>query len=323
MFGGKTVMERIWVIDGHCDSLGAFLDGTRSLCTSDEVGHWDLGRARQGAIGLQFMAAFIESQYKPALAVWRGMQLIEAAHKFVRENQEQTFLIKTRSDLERVPDPTKVGLLLSVEGGEVIGENIFMVDIIFKLGVRALGLTWNQRNALAEGVGEDSGSGLTKLGLAVVQRMNELGMVVDVAHLNQQGFWDVLEHSAAPVVASHSCARSLCDHPRNLTDAQLRALAAKGGVAGVNFYPGFLVESGKAHRQDVVRHIIHMAEVAGVESVGLGSDFDGIEEPPEQLENAGLYPELAADLERAGFTTQEINQIFHGNLMRLLQNVIK
>ena len=199
-----------------------------------------------------------------------------------------------------------------------------MLDIIYQLGVRALGLTWNQRNALADGVGEEgTQSRLTNFGQEVVLRMNELGMLIDVSHLNEPGFWHVLDLSRDPIVATHSCAKALCNHPRNLTDQQLRALAKHKGVVGVNFYPRFLRETGPATREDVVRHICHIAEVAGVETVGLGSDFDGITEVPKGLEHVGDYSYLIDDLTKVGFSTKEVEQISGRNFMRLLSNVLK
>jgi membrane dipeptidase len=234
------------------------------------------------------------------------------------------FFVQGKLDLEQIPDPTRLGILLSVEGGEILGEDLFMLDIIFKLGVRALGLTWNQRNAIGAGVGEaDMRYKLSNFGQEVVRRMNKLGMLVDVSHLNEAGFWHVLEVSQNPIAATHSCAKVLCAHPRNLTDQQLRALARHKGVIGVNFYPRFLKETGVATRQDVVRHICHIAEVAGVETVGLGSDFDGIEETPEGLGHVGEYNYLRDDLMKTGFSSREVEQIMGGNFMRLLSDVLK
>lgn len=316
-------MEDFWVVDGHCDSLGDFTEGKRDLKQSMEEGHWDLPKARKSKIALQFMAAFIESKYKPYLATQRGLQLIGAAHRFLAQNREEVFLIQQREDLEQVSKNKKIAILLSVEGGEVLNQDLFMLDILYKLGVRALGLTWNQRNALADGIGEDTGSRLTRFGRTVVCRMNELGMVTDVSHINEAGFWHVLEISTLPVIASHSCAKKLCPHPRNLDDSQLKALAEQGGIVGVNFCPDFLVEAGQAKREDVIRHIAHIVEVAGIRTVGLGSDFDGIEEAPVGLEDAGQYQLFAEDLLKAGFTGDEVAHIFYKNFMRLLSQVLK
>ncbi|MFZ3102728.1 MAG: dipeptidase [Desulfitobacteriaceae bacterium] len=316
-------MEAIWVVDGHCDSLGDYLMAKRTLKDPNEGGHWDLLRAKEGNVALQFMAAFIESEYKPDRATVRGFQLIEAARRLINENTARVFLISNKADLVQLPDKHKVGLLLSVEGGEILGDSVVMLDTIFQLGIRALGLTWNQRNALGDGVGESQNKGLTSFGQRVIRRMNELGMLIDVSHLNEPGFWDVLELSQYSIVASHSCAKALCSHPRNLTDQQLKSLAANGGVVGVNFNPTFLTHTLPAKREDVVRHISHIAEVAGVEAVGLGSDFDGIPDVPELLADATQFPGLAQDLIKAGFSKGEIEQIFHKNFMRLLKSVLK
>lgn len=316
-------MENIWVIDGHCDSLGDYLNGKRTLQNPDEGGHWDLKRAREGKIMIQFLAAYIESEYKPSRSLLRGLELIHAAHRFIKENNTDVFLIKDQKDLLLLPSHEKTALLLSVEGGEILGEDLFMLDLIYELGVRALGLTWNQRNAIADGAGEKTQSRLTRFGERVIDRMNKLGMLIDVSHLNEAGFWHVLELSNQPIVASHSCAYSLCPHPRNLTDDQLRALARNHGVVGVNFFPAFLRQEGEAALSDVVRHICHIAEVAGVETVGIGSDFDGISYTPLGLEHVGKMSELSKALSDVGFTHQEIEQIMYKNFMRLLFSVIK
>lgn len=312
------------IIDGHCDSLIHFVEGERTLDDSSEGGHWDIPRARIAGISLQFMAAYIETEYKPYKATIRGLQLIEGARKFIASHPDQLFFVLGKDDLLLMPDPARIGILLSVEGGEILGQNLFMLDKIYQLGVRALGLTWNQRNELGDGVGEGrTQSRLTKLGQEVVWRMNELGMLIDVSHLNEAGFWHVLELSKYPIVASHSCAKALCNHPRNLTDQQLRALAKHKGVVGVNFYPDFLKQTGIVRREDVVRHISHIADVAGVETVGFGSDFDGITEAPEGLENVGYYCYLIEDLRKVGFSSQEIEMIAGENFRRILLNVLK
>lgn len=316
-------MFKPWVIDGHCDSIGDYVLEKRKLKLGTEGGHWDIERARAGGMALQIMACFIESEYKPYSASQRGLELIDAAKRFIAENPEQIFLIRCLKDLGQLPNPDKIGILLSVEGGEILGESLFMLDIIYELGVRALGLTWNQRNAIADGAGEQTNSRLTRLGQKVIQRMNELGMLIDVSHLNEAGFYHVLELTSSPIIASHSCAYTLCPHPRNLTDDQLKALSRNHGLVGINFYSRFLTEKGEASIDHVVRHIAHIAEVAGIDTIGLGSDFDGIDEAPKGLEDASKYPNLAEALLKAGFNRLEIEQIFFSNFRRLLGDVIK
>jgi len=312
-----------WIVDGHCDSIIDFVEGRRKLADDTGSGHWDLARAKRAGVGLQFMAAFIETKFKPNLATLRGLELVEAVHRFVAEQEAAAFLVQSRSDLALLPDGERVGVLLSIEGGEILGESLFLVDILHRLGVRAFGLTWNQRNALADGVGEIAAqSRLTTFGERVVRRLNDLGILVDVSHLNEPGFWHVLDISTQPIIASHSSAKALCDHRRNLSDEQLRALARQRGVVGVNFAPHFLRADGCATRADVVRHIQHIAAVAGVETVGLGSDFDGIETVPVGLEQVGDLPQLIEDLRSAGFNRTEIELICHGNFLRVLQEVL-
>ncbi|RNC28992.1 MAG: hypothetical protein AWM53_00912 [Candidatus Dichloromethanomonas elyunquensis] len=317
-------MGNIWIADGHCDSLGDLTDGKRDLQKSAYFGHWDIMKAKEANIGLQFFAAYIESEYKPFLAMQRGLQHIEAARRFIDHSQDEVFLVSCSDDLQYLGKNGKIGLLLHVEGGEILAENIFMLDIIYRLGVRSLGLTWNQRNAIADGIGErQSSGGLSQFGLNVISKMNELGMIIDVSHINKAGFWDVLHHSNSPVIASHSCAQTLCQHPRNLDDEQLKALAGSKGVVGINFCKDFLCESGEANMDDIVKHICHIAEVAGIDTVGFGSDFDGIPSTPDGFENVSKYPLLIEKLYQRSFSMMEIEKICHGNFVRVLQNVLK
>jgi len=257
-------MKNLWVVDGHCDSLGDLISGKRDLRSSNGSDHWDLVRAREGKIGLQFLAAYIESEYKPVLATQRGLEYIETALKFIEENNDKVFLITHKENLSRLGKDQSIGLLLNIEGGEILGENLFMLDLIYRLGVRSLGLTWNERNAIADGVGEiGSRGGLSQFGFKVISRMNSLGIVIDVSHINEAGFWDVVNHSEKPIIASHSCAKALCNHPRNLNDEQLRRIGEIKGVVGGNFCQDFLNESGKASIDDILKHICHLVEVAG------------------------------------------------------------
>ncbi|NLI93703.1 MAG: membrane dipeptidase [Peptococcaceae bacterium] len=317
-------MEKIWIADGHCDSLGDLTDGKRDLKGKADFGHWDLQKAKVANIGMQFFSAYIESQYKPFLAMQRGLEQVEAARKFIDENRDDIFLISGLHDLNRLGNNGEMGIVLHVEGGEILAESLFMLDIIFRLGVRSIGLTWNERNAIADGVGElHSRGGLSRFGLDVISRMNELGMLVDVSHINEAGFWDVIRHSDKPVIATHSCAQALCNHPRNLNDQQLKALAEKKGLVGVNFCPDFLNETGQASMDDVIRHICYIAEIAGVDTVAFGSDFDGISSTPHGLEDVSKFIDLIEKLHQSGFSLMEIEKICHGNFVRVLKSVLK
>jgi len=304
-------LHEYWIADGHNDSVIKYQAGECDLRKPDGYGHWYLEGAEKAALGLQIMAMYIESEYKPFQASWRGLQLIESALDFIEANRRKLIPINKKRDLSKLGG-SRIGILISVEGGEILGESLFMLDIIYRLGVRALGLTWNQRNAIADGVGEEySKNGLSLFGRRVIAEMNNLGMLIDLSHLNEPGFWDVLQLSNKPVVASHSCAHALCNHPRNLSDEQLRALAEAGGMVGINFCPDFLRQTGQAKIDDVIRHICHIAEVAGVDSVGFGSDFDGITSTPEGLENVEKFNCLREMLEKSGFNREEMAKICH------------
>jgi membrane dipeptidase len=317
-------MGQLWIADGHCDSLGDLTSGKRDLTSNSDSGHWDLIKAREANIGLQFFAAYIESEYKPFLASQRGLEHLETALKFIEENSTEVSIIKKREDLTCLGLTKEIGLLLSIEGGEILGESLFMLDLIYRLGVRSIGLTWNERNAIADGVGElNSKGGLSQFGFKVIARMNALGMIIDVSHINEAGFWDVIQSTNKPIIASHSCSKALCNHPRNLSDRQLQALAENKGLVGVNFCPDFLSNTGGASVDDVVKHICHIAEIAGVDTVGFGSDFDGISSTPQGLKNAARFPFLLEKLKEYGFSTAELIKICHGNFVRVLRNVLE
>ena len=204
-------------------------------------------------------------------------------------------------------------------GGEAVG-GLGALEALFRLGVRAMGLVWNHRNQLAEGVSDDTGSGLTSLGRRVVQAMEEWGMIVDVSHLNDAGFWDVDRITRRPFIASHSNPRALSAHPRNLTDSQIKALAARGGVMGINFHGPFSARA--AGLDDVIAHIDYIASLIGIAHVGLGSDFDGIPEGPEGLRRCDP---ASASRRRASPTRIlefDVRAVMGENFMRLLQSLL-
>ena len=208
-----------------------------------------------------------------------------------------------------------------MEGGEAVSSPEIL-RILFRLGVRALGLTWNQRNQLADGCGEeDTGGGLSKLGKTIIREMNELGMIIDLAHIASRGYWDTLQTSSQPVIVSHACCQTLHDHPRNLNDEQLKALAAAGGVVGITFVPEFLGE-GKGNMEGVIDHLVHVAQLVGPEFVGLGSDYDGNDTVPVGLEHPGKLAILPERLQARGFTPVEVKQIMGGNFLRVMKFVL-
>lgn len=318
---GVSWMKDWFIVDGHCDTLLDIADGKRCFDGSTAGGHLDLPRLQQGGVRLQFFAAFIGSEYKPERALKRALFLVNAFHQMVEHHPVLTH-ITHGSDIEELFSTDKIGALLAIEGGEALAGSVELLELYHRLGLRSLTLTWNQRNELADGVGEgNNAGGLTKFGKRVIQQMNRLGMLVDVSHLSDAGFWDVLQVSTEPIIASHSNCRALCNHRRNLTDDQIKALAQADGVMGVTLAGDFIHEYTPSLNR-LVDHIEHVVQLVGIEHVGLGSDFDGVDRLPPEIPDVSALPRLTEVLQSRGFTPEHIQAILGGNLLRILRQVL-
>ena len=228
--------------------------------------------------------------------------------------------------LRQVTDPADARdgeqcFMLSVEGGEVFEPGLHTVQLYRDRGVRMAALLWNNENALGYPAKSGDRRGLTDYGVQVAREMQRVGMAVDVSHLNEAGFYDLFAKTDRPPMASHSCCRALCDHFRNLTDEQLRLMIREGGFVGVNFYPYFLSENGKADAALVARHIDHICQLGGAEIVGFGSDFDGIETTPDNVRHPGDIPNLLEELRRLGYDDAAIAGIAGENLKRYFARI--
>lgn len=278
------------IVDAHCDTLLRLIghEAEADVLSERLGGHLDLDRLVEAEVGIQFFALFSQPELGPALGLRQVFEMIAHFHRSVAASGGRLVPVLARADL--TPAPGTVGGLLAIEGMGCLGESLELLEVLHRLGVRSGMLTWNDRNALADGaMRQESGGGLSAAGRRFVEKMQELGWLLDVSHLGVRGFWDLLEHARGPLIASHSNARSLREHPRNLTDEQIRALAERGGVIGMNFYTDFIVAGGHATIADLLRHVRHIADLVGWEHVGIGSDFDGIPSAPEGLESvAGL-----------------------------------
>lgn len=292
----------------------------QSLCEA-LPGHLDLPRLLAAGVGLQFFALFTTPSDGPGLNLRRILEMIAQFHRSVALSDGALRPVLRGADV--APQAGTVGGLLAVEGLSAIAGSVEVLETLHMLGVRSAMLTWNERNDLADSaLDQASGSGLSAAGRRIVEAMQRLHMVLDVSHLSRQGFWGLLEASEGPLIASHSNAHALCGHPRNLDDDQLKALAARGGVAGMNFYTQFVVDEGPAKLGDLVRHIQYIADLVGPQHVGLGSDFDGIHAWPEGLGGVQDYPNLREALRGAGFDAAESEGILGGNLRRVLTAVL-
>jgi membrane dipeptidase len=332
------------VIDFHCDAVGATLPyprmamgGTRSfggeavrtLAERSKEGHVDIPRLFEGGVDCQVFSHFVEPIYNP-IATRRMLHVMGYSFTEIEKNSDKLEIV-TRAEEIYKNHGKKISIIVGIEGGEAIDQDLQLLKIFHKLGLRRLTLCWSNRNAIADGVSSRrSKGGLTEFGASVVEECNKLGILVDVSHMTDPGFWDVLEVSKDTVIASHSNCRALCSATRNLTDDMIKALAEKGGVMGVNYARGFLIDrkemmSGKIPTvETVVDHIDHIVKVTGsVDNIGLGSDFDGVGSVAQGLEDVSKLPNLTKALVARGYSDQDIEKILGGNFLRVIKQVWK
>jgi len=301
------------IVDMHCDVLYKMLLDPE-LDFSDQsrldVTH---ERLRAGGIGLQAFAIFLPEERVPTFA------MVEEAVRYLEQkvlSRPDMIFVRTRGDLEQAEQSGKIGALLTLEGAEGLTGSFDHLRRAYALGVRALGLTWNYANWAADGVLEERKAGLTLKGRELVRACNDLGMIIDISHLNEPGFWEVMELSEKPVIASHSNAYRLEPHPRNLTDDQIKALIRKGGRIGITFVPDFI--GGGRAIPDVLRHLEHVCALGGEYHVGFGSDFDGIDEHLDGLANPADYARLVEELHRH-YTSEQAERFLGENWRRFLR----
>ena len=312
------------VIDGHCDSIGDQLENDRWLGDRSDKGHIDLPRLREGGIDAQFFACYVPTPFQRHGAFTHAMDRLDQLLLLEERLPEQFILVRRADDLARAKATGKIAGIAGLEGAEALDASIGALRQFYRLGVRNLGLAWNYRNAACDGVAESrTNGGLTEFGVKVVEECNRLGMLLDVSHLSPAGVADVLAVSRQPIIASHSNAYALCDHPRNLTNAQMEAIAARGGVIGVTFVNAFLNrENPEATTvDDVVAHIEYMLGVVGPDHISIGSDFDGCTTPTD-LNDATSYPLITQKLVERGHDPKVIRKILGENLLRVIRTVL-
>lgn len=308
------------VVDAHCDTLTKIMETNESL--NKNSCHSDLNRMSIYDGYVQFFAAFIEPHYGGAYALKRGIEIIDTFYLEQEKHSQKLSLCTDYAGIEKTISEKKVAGILSIEGGEALNGELSALRMFYKLGVRSICLTWNHRNEIADGQAEDiTGGGLTNFGRAVVAEMNSLGMLVDVSHISERGFWDVLEATDSPIIASHSNARAICNHKRNLTDDQIFALVKNKGVMGINFYPPFLTKSKVAALTDIINHIEHIVGLAGCDNIGIGADFDGINSTPTEICGVEDIEKVLNELARLNYTESDIKKIAGENFLRVIKTV--
>lgn len=313
-------MGRYNIIDCHCDTLCKLLNEGENLQKSDVC--VTLPKMKANKSYLQFFALFVNDKQETPFQ--RAIDLLTVYKRQLELFQDELMPVLSSRDAETVLASGKIGTMLTMENGRSLEGNIQNLYYFYEQGVRGLGVTWNGANELCDGIGVEAGRGLTFFGREVVSAMNELGMIIDVSHISERGFWDVLEESRWPVMATHSNSRTVCAHNRNLTDEQIRSLAEKGGVMGLNLFPCFLSDAKTAGWEDCARHIKHIISVGGEDCIGLGSDFDGFPKPmPLGINGAGDYEFLFDILKENGLSAQQIEKITYKNVLNLTKNILK
>lgn len=349
--GSHPMQNQFPIFDGHNDTLlNLYLPqrgAGRSFFAQSTTGHIDLPRAQAGGFGGGFFAVFVpadphldEDSTDPAVLA-RAIRPIEAdyalgfalgltasLYRLERQSAGQLAVVRTAEELKHCLEQGVLAAVLHLEGSEPLDPDLEALEVFYQAGLRSLGIVWSRPNAFGHGVPFDfpaspnSGPGLTEAGKRLVRACNRLGVMIDLSHLNEKGFWDVAELSDAPLVATHSNAHALCPASRNLTDRQLDAIGASGGVVGVNFHVSFLRADGQKNPDtpltDIVRHIDYIAGRIGVGHVALGSDFDGATMPAELGDVAGL-PRLLAVLRTHGYDEDTLRKITHQNWVRVLE----
>lgn len=306
------------VIDAHCDVLSKlWREPSKDLFyqanSSLDVSYDQLQKAN---IFCQVFAIFISPHVPPTQRFQVALEQIDLFYEQVIGNQNKMKLVTNQSDLLHL-GKGQIGAMLSLEGLDSIQGELMKLRLFYRLGVRLVGLTWNYANEVADGILEGRNGGLTKFGHQVMQEMTRLHMIVDVSHVSEQGFWDVMQYHNFPVLASHSNARAICPHPRNLSDEQIYALIERDGRIGITFYPPFLTHS-KAQLEHVLHQIEYICELGGENHLVFGSDFDGIDTKVVGLEHAGCFPTLLDYLANY-YTTEQVNKFSCQNMARFYQ----
>jgi membrane dipeptidase len=359
----RRIHARLVGVDGHVDTLQRVVNEGVDISRRQDRGHVDLPRLKEAGMVAPFFALWVPMYYQGAEAVRRTLQMRDAMQEVLDAHPDQIALATTAADVRRIAGAGRIAAILTLEGGHQIADDLAVLRVYHRLGVRSMTLTHFRNNDWVDSsTDRPRHGGLTDFGRQVVREMNRIGMIVDVSHVSDQAFYDTLAVTTKPVIASHSSCRALSDVPRNMTDDMMRALARNGGVIAINFGAGFLnAKDAEALRrrigeavatepavtgraldefaaadyvreygrmfpasatlEDAVAHVDHAVKVAGVDHVGIGSDWDGINSVPTGLEDVSKMPGLTAALLRRGYREGDVRKILGENLLRVLREV--
>jgi membrane dipeptidase len=330
----RAINRAALLVDGHNDLPWAVRDLGSSFNKVDirqpqPKLHTDIPRIREGGLKAQFWSVYVPaSTDRTGNALLQTLEQIDLVHEMVAHYPDVFEMVHTAGDIERIVADGKVASMIGVEGGHSIQNRLSVLQKLYERGARYMTLTHSKTLDWADSATDEPRSGgLSPFGEDVVREMNRLGMLVDLSHVSPETMVDALRITKAPVIFSHSSARSICDHPRNVPDEVLKKLPGNGGVVMINFFSGFIVPTDQLKEdknrlgsvKTVVDHIEHVAKVAGIDHVGLGSDFDGIPRVPHQLSDVAHYPYVTQELLNRGYSRGDIEKILGQNLLRALK----
>ncbi len=317
--------NNMFVLDSHCDTPSEIVRG-RDLSQDNATGHVDFPKIGRSCVDGAFFALYIPAELDENEAMECAMRQYGAVADILAGNAGQAGVAISRSQAYKNKAEGRFSIFLGLENGSPIGKSIDRIKIFYDKGIRYITLCHSKDNEICDSCASavKRWGGLSPFGREVVAEMNRLGMLIDVSHVSDETFYDVLRYSTKPVVATHSCCRALCNHKRNMTDDMIKALAAAGGVIQINFYPYFLdaayKEGGSIPSYTLIAdHIDHVVDLVGVDHVGIGSDFDGIEVTPEGMEDISMMPKLFEELRRRGYSETDLEKIASGNFFRILE----
>jgi membrane dipeptidase len=334
------------VVDTHNDITSAITDEGFDMGGRDTSGktQTDIPRMKDGGLGAEFFAIYVAAKYaREGGSARRALEMIDGVYEQVRRHPESLEMAFTAADIERIHKSGKIAALMGIEGGHAIEDSLPALRQFYRLGVRYMTLTHTNTNNWADSAGgigapaEKRHGGLSDFGKDVVREMNRLGMMVDISHVSDETFWDCIETSQAPLIASHSSCRALTNVSRNMTDEMLKAIAKKGGVVMINFFAGFMnTEYAKPGRPApnkpaktatlamLMQHFEHAIKVAGIDHVGIGSDFDGVEGMlPSGMGEISKLPTITYELLKLGYSDDDVKKVLGGNLLRTMSEVEK
>lgn len=306
--------------DAHCDTGSECKEKCAELKANSL--HLDLERMERYDGYIQVFAAFVDQKNISCTPFEHCETILNHLRKQLEENKDIISIIASEYDLHEVAKSGKLGAILSIEGGEALNGMIENLFHFYNMGVRLITLTWNYANEIADGILESRHGGLTEFGRTAISVMEDLGIVVDVSHLSERGFWDVAEYTKYPFVASHSNAKKLCNHPRNLSDEQILCITKRRGCIGINFYPLFLNQSRNSDIMDILRHIEYIRGLSGEEFIGFGSDFDGVSCLPDGISGVESMADLLVILKKVGYSDDFIDKLCFGNFYRIFHKTM-